>query len=146
MIDRKWIGHDLGTSVLPIERTRLRFFAKAIGETDPVYTDEAAAREAGYSDLPAPPTFLFAAALDSGLLDRMLADLGIPIERILHGEQGFSYHRPVCVGDTITVKEKIVDIYDKKNGAMEFIVKNAQAHNQKGEPVAEMRMVIVVRN
>ena len=146
MIDRKWIGHDLGTSVLPIERTRLKFFAKAIGETDPVYTDEAAAREAGYSDLPAPPTFLFAAGLDSGSLDRMLADLGVPIERILHGEQGFSYHRAVCVGDTITVKEKIVDIYDKKNGAMEFIVKTAQAHNQKGEPVAEMRMVIVVRN
>ncbi|TPQ33975.1 MaoC family dehydratase N-terminal domain-containing protein [Cupriavidus pinatubonensis] len=146
MIDRKWIGHDLGTSVLPIERTRLKFFAKAIGETDPVYTDEAAARGAGYPDLPAPPTFLFAAGLDSGSLDRMLADLGVPIERILHGEQGFRYYRPVCVGDTITVKEKIADIYDKKNGAMEFIVKTAQAHNQHGESVAELRMVIVVRN
>ena len=47
-------------------RGRLRFFAKAIGETDPVYTDDAAARDAGYPDLPAPPTFLFAAELDAG--------------------------------------------------------------------------------
>lgn len=65
MIDRKWIGHELPPSVLPIERSRLQFFAKAIGETDPVYTDAAAARDAGYPDLPAPPTFLFAAELDS---------------------------------------------------------------------------------
>jgi len=41
MIDRKWIGHELPPAQLPIERSRLRFFAKAIGETDPVYTDEA---------------------------------------------------------------------------------------------------------
>jgi acyl dehydratase len=146
MIDKKWIGHDLGTSVLPIERTRLKFFAKAIGETDPVYTDEAAARDAGYADLPAPPTFLFAAELDSGGLDRLLADLGVPIARILHGEQSFTYLRPACVGDTITVNAKITDIYDKKNGAMEFIVKTARAHNQRREAVAELRTVIVVRN
>ena len=62
MIDKKWIGHELPASVLPIERSRLQFFAKAIGETNPVYTDVAAARDAGYPDLPAPPTFLFAAA------------------------------------------------------------------------------------
>ena len=51
MIDRKWIGHQGPESVLPIERSRLKFFAKAIGETDPIYTDEAAARSAGISSL-----------------------------------------------------------------------------------------------
>ena len=58
MIAKKWIGHELPDSVMTIERSRLQFFAKAIGETDPVYTDVAAARAAGYADLPAPPTFL----------------------------------------------------------------------------------------
>ena len=146
MIDRKWIGHELPASVLPLERTRLQFFAKAIGETDPVYTDPAAARDAGYADLPAPPTFLFAAELDSGASNRLLADLGIPLAKLLHGEQGFSYHRAACAGDTVTVRSTITDIYDKKNGALEFVVKTSRATNQRNELVAELRTVIVCRN
>jgi len=146
MIDRKWIGHALQPSVLPLERTRLQFFAKAIGETDPVYTDPAAARDAGYADLPAPPTFLFAAELDSGASNRLLADLGIPLAKLLHGEQGFSYHRAACAGDTVTVRSTITDIYDKKNGALEFVVKSSRATNQRDELVAELRTVIVCRH
>jgi acyl dehydratase len=146
MIDRKWIGHELPPSELPIERSRLRFFAKAIGETDPVYTDEAAARDAGYADLPAPPTFLFAAELDSGANDRLLADLGIPLAKLLHGEQGFAYHQPACAGDTVTVRSRIDDIYDKKNGALEFVVKTSRATNQRSELVAELRTILVCRN
>ena len=146
MIDKKWIGHELPASVLPIERTRLQFFAKAIGETDPVYTDTAAARDAGYPDLPAPPTFLFAAELDSGASDKLLADLQIPIAKLLHGEQSFSFHAPACAGDTVTVRSTISDIYDKKNGALEFVVKTARATNQHGELVAELRTVIVCRH
>ncbi len=146
MIDKKWIGHELPASVLPIERTRLQFFAKAIGETDPVYTDAAAARDAGYPDLPAPPTFLFAAELDSGVSGQMLDDLQIPLSKLLHGEQSFEYHRPACVGDTVTVRSTISDIYDKKNGALEFVVKTSRATNQRDELVAELRTVIVCRH
>ena len=146
MIDKKWIGHELPASVLPIERSRLRFFAKAIGETDPVYTDAAAARDAGYRDLPAPPTFLFAAELDSGASDRMLAELQIPLAKLLHGEQSFSYHKAACVGDTVTVRSTISDIYDKKNGALEFVVKLSRATNQRDELVAELRSVLVCKN
>lgn len=146
MIDKKWIGHELPISVLPIERSRLQFFAKAIGETDPIYTDAAAARNAGYSDLPAPPTFLFAAELDSGASERLIETLGIPLAKLLHGEQSFSYHRPACVGDTVTVRSTVSDIYDKKNGALEFVVKTARATNQQGELVAVLRTVIVCRN
>jgi len=146
MIDKKWIGHELPASVLPIERSRLQFFAKAIGETDPVYTDAAAARDAGYPDLPAPPTFLFAAELDSGAVDRLLEELQIPIARLLHGEQSFNYHGTACVGDTVTVRSTISDIYDKKNGALEFVVKTSRASNQRGETVADLRTVLVCRH
>lgn len=146
MIDTKWIGHELPASVLPIERSRLQFFAKAIGETDPVYVDAEAARRAGYRDIPAPPTFLFAAELDSGAVDRLLDDLQIPLSKLLHGEQGFAYHQPACAGDTITVRSKITDIYAKKNGALEFVVKTSRATNQKDELVAELRSVLVCRN
>lgn len=146
MIDKKWIGHELAPSVLQIERGRLQFFAKATGETRPVYTDLAAARDAGFADLPAPPTFLFAAEMDSGVLDGLLDDLQVPIAKLLHGEQGFVYHRAVCAGDTITVRSHLDDIYDKKGGALEFVVKSSRATNQHGELVAELRAVLVVRH
>ena len=146
MIDKKWIGHDLQTSTMTIERGRLRLFAKAIGETDPVYTDVEAAKAAGYPDLPAQPTFIFGIELESGSTDRLLNLLGIPFRKLLHGEQGFTYHKPVCAGDTITVKPRITEIYDKKGGALEFVVKQAQALNQAGELVAEMRTVLVCRH
>ena len=146
MIDKKWIGHVLPPSVLPIERSRLQFFAKAIGETDPVYTDAAAARKAGYPDLPAPPTFLFAAELDSGAAFQLIDLLQIPIAKLLHGEQSFTYHAAACVGDTVTVHASISDIYDKKGGALEFVVKTSRAVNQRDALVAEMRTVLVCRH
>jgi acyl dehydratase len=132
--------------VLPIERSRLQFFAKATGETNPVYTDKTAAIGAGYPDLPAPPTFLFAAELDSGASYQLLEELQIPIAKLLHGEQGFTYHRPACVGDTVTVRSTLTDIYDKKNGALEFVVKTSRATNQQDELVAELRTVLVCKH
>lgn len=146
MIDKKWIGHELGSSRLPIERSRVKYFAKAIGETDPVYTDEAAARDAGYADLPAPPTFLFAAELDSGVLFSLFDLLGVPLGKVLHGEQRFEYLAPVVAGDTVTVRSRIADLYDKKNGALEFIEIESQAVNQHGTPLARLRSVTIVRH
>jgi acyl dehydratase len=146
MIDKSFIGRKLAPSTLTLERGRLRFFAQAIGETDPVYSDLDAARAAGYADLPAPPTFLFAAELDSGQSMALLELLQIPLAKLLHGEQGFTYHRAACAGDTITVRPRITDIYDKKGGALEFVVKTAEARNQRDELVAELRTVIVCRH
>ncbi|MEF9949470.1 MAG: MaoC family dehydratase N-terminal domain-containing protein, partial [Comamonas sp.] len=58
----------------------------------------------------------------------------------------FSYHRVACAGDTLTVQSTVDDIYAKKNGALEFVVKSSRATNQHHELVAEMRSVIVVRH
>ena len=146
MIDPKWKGHVLPSSEMVLDRSRLRFFAKAIGETAPEYTDVEAARAAGYADLPAPPTFLFGAELDSGATDALLGLLQVPVTKLLHGEQSFTYHQSACAGDTITVRSEIGDIYDKKNGALEFVVKTSRATNQNDALVAEMRTVLVVRH
>lgn len=146
MIDKKFIGYQLKPSVLTVDRARLQFFAKAICETNPVYVSTAAAKAAGYADLPAPPTFLFAAELDSGANDQLLADLGIPLAKLLHGEQSFRYFQPVCAGDTVTVQSTITDIYDKKDGKLEFAVKDSKVTNQRSELVAELRTVLVVRH
>lgn len=146
MVDKKWIGFEIGSSVLPVERGRLKFFAKAIGETSPVYLDESAARDAGYADLPAPPTFLFTAELDSGAMFGLLDRLGVPIQNVLHGEQSFEYLGPIVAGDTVTVTSRIKDIYDKKGGVLEFIETESQVTNQRGEPVARLQSLTVVRN
>jgi acyl dehydratase len=146
MIDRKHVGKVLPKAVLDIEKGRLKFFAKAIGETNPIYTDEAAAKAAGYASLPAPPTFIFAAELDASTLVPAIRDMGINLDRILHGEQQFTYLAPIVAGDTITVESKFTDLYDKKNGALEFLVKESVVTNQHGVRVAEMRSVVVVRN
>ncbi|MBK6411610.1 MaoC family dehydratase N-terminal domain-containing protein [Sphingopyxis sp.] len=146
MIDKSWIGYEIGHSTIEIERGRLLAFARAIGEVDPVYTDVGAAQAAGYADLPVPPTFLFAAEMDSDTTGAMLDAMGIPLARLLHGEQGFIYQRPVCAGETITVTSRVTDVYDKKGGALEFVEKVSEARNAAGELVAELRAVLVVRN
>jgi acyl dehydratase len=146
MIDTQHIGLQLPTVTFEVEKGRLRFFAEAIGETRPEYLDEAAARAAGYRSLPAPPTFLMAADFDAGTMSTMLDTLGVPIGRILHGEQSFTYHAPVCAGDVLSVESRISDIYSKKGGALEFIVKDSLLKDAQGKAVVEARSVIVVRN
>ncbi|MGO4325960.1 MaoC family dehydratase N-terminal domain-containing protein [Cupriavidus sp. 2TAF22] len=145
MIDKKFIGKviaDFRTTAAP---SQLRFFAKATGETNPVYTDESAARDAGHPALPLPPTFLFSLELaqpPSGWRD----ELGIKVERILHGEQSFIYHRMAYAGDTLHLQTRISDIYEKKGGALDFVVRETRVTNQAGEHVADLRSVLVQRN
>jgi acyl dehydratase len=146
MIDRRHIGHQLPPFQVEVEKGRLRFFAKATGQADPVYTDEAAARGAGHPGLPVPPTFLFCLEMEAPNPAAIRELLGMDYRSLLHGEQGFSYHAMAYAGDTLTFRQHIEDIYDKKNGALEFVVRKTRVSNQRDELVAELRCVTVVRN
>lgn len=146
MIDRSYIGHSMPAFQVEVEKGRLRFFAKATGQDDPVYTDEAAAHAAGHPTLPVPPTFLFCLEMESPDPAALRNLLGLDYRRLLHGEQGFSYHVMAYAGDTLTFEQRIDDIYDKKNGALEFVVRMTRVTNQHGKLVAELRGVTVMRN
>jgi acyl dehydratase len=146
MIDRGFIGHQLPPFQVEVEKGRLRFFAKATGQTDPVYSDETAARAAGHPSLPVPPTFLFCLEMESPNPAAIRELLGMDYRRLLHGEQGFTYHAMAYAGDTLTLQQRIEDIYDKKGGALEFVVRKTRVTNQRGEPVADLRCVTVHRN
>ena len=146
MIDRQYIGHAIPAFKVLVEAGRLRFFAKATGQDDPVYTDEAAARAAGYPALPVPPTFLFCLEMEAPNPSAIRDLLGMDYRKLLHGEQGFSLHAPAFAGDTLTFTQRIDDIYDKKNGALEFVVRKTRVTNQRDELVAELRCVSVIRN
>ncbi|MFI0423684.1 MaoC family dehydratase N-terminal domain-containing protein [Spongiactinospora sp. 9N601] len=128
-----------------IERGRLRFFAKATGQTDPIYHDLDAARQAGHPDLPVPPTFFFGLDLEGPDALRYLRELDVDMARVLHGEQSFVYHSLAYAGETLTVRPRIVDVFAKRGGALEFLVKRNEI-TRAGEPVAEATMTLVVRN
>ena len=146
MIDKNLIGHEFEAVTLPVEEGRLRFVAKSIGETNLVYSDPEAARKAGHPALLAPPTFVFMLEVDAVDLQDLVSFFGCKLGQLLHGEQGFVYHAPIYAGDRITVKKKVVDIYDKKNGKLEFIITENDFINQDGVKVAETRTNYVIRN
>ena len=72
--------------------------------------------------------------------------LGMDYRSLLHGEQAFTYHRMAFAGDRLTFEQRIEDIYEKKGGLLEFVVRQTRVTNQRGELVAELRGVTVVRN
>lgn len=146
MLDRQYIGHTMPKFSATVEKGRLRFFAKAIGQTDPVYTDEAAAQAAGHPGLPVPPTFLFCLEMESPDPAAIRNLLGLDYRRLLHGEQGFTYHRMAYAGDVLSFEQRIEDIYDKKGGALDFVLRKTRVTNQRGEHVADLRTVTVQRN
>ncbi len=149
-IDRKHIGVVSEPRVIEVEKGQLRFFATATGETNPVYFDEEAARSAGHPTLPAPPTFVFSLHLGApakrGSMHDPVNGIGVDTKRILHGEQRFTHHRPVYAGDVMTLTTITTDIYEKKGGALEFIVQDTTAVNAAGDLCCEMQEVLVVRN
>lgn len=146
MIDRRHIGHVLPAFTVPVEAGRLRFFAKATGNDDPVYVDDAVARDAGHPALPVPPTFLFCLEMAGPDPAAMRTLLGIDYRRLLHGEQHFRYHAPAHAGDRLRFEPRIADIYDKKGGALEFVRRETKVTNQHGALVAELVCLTVVRH
>ncbi len=135
-----------------IERGRLLAFAHATGETGHVYTDLAAARAAGHPDLPAPPTFVFGlASTGDGHRFGWLVELGVELSHVLHAEQSFTYHDLAHAGDVLSLKSTIVDVYSKRGGALQFLVRETTVHRVvagggDGPSVADLRMTLVVRD
>ncbi|WP_085726530.1 MaoC family dehydratase N-terminal domain-containing protein [Pseudomonas sp. R37(2017)] len=146
MIDKSHIGTVVSRHTVEVEAGRLRFFAKAIGQGDERYTDLNAARVRGDANLAVPPTFLFCLDMDAPNPRATMDLLGIDIGKVLHGEQSFTYHRMAFAGERLNFEGRIVDIYDKKGGALEFVVRETRVTNEAGELVAELRNSLVVRN
>ncbi len=131
--------------VFDMERGRLRFFAETVGLTDPIYLDREAAQKAGHPDVVVPPTFL-GNALELELPQPLswLAALGVDLERTTHGEQSFEYHNLAFAGDTLRFDRSIADVYVKKGGALEFVVKRTQISRDDGTPIADVRCTLGV--
>lgn len=145
VIDRERIGFATTPTQATVDAWRVNLFCQAIGEADPVYTDPAAARDAGFRACPVPPTYLKAIEGEHFSSAQLLSLLGVPLRGVLHAEQEFDYLGQAYVGDVVTVSRTIADIHDKKEGELTFIVVDTD-YSVRNEAVAKSRQTILVRN
>jgi len=145
-MDRTLIGRTWPDKQYTITADALRFFAKATGETNPVYLDEVAAKAAGHPSLPVPPTFLFSAELLAQADSFWIEEINVPLEKVLHAEQSFELDRVVHAGETLTIGSSISDVYDKKGGLLEFVTRDVTYRDASGQRCALLKSVLVVRH
>jgi hypothetical protein len=145
VIDRRHIGFATQPSSVIVDPWRVKLFCQAIGETDDIYWNAARAVAAGLPACPVPPTFLKSVEGEHFSTAALLELLQVPLRRVLHAEQSFEHLVETHVGDTVTVHRTIADIYDKKDGALTFIVIDT-TYRVSERPIASSRQTIVVRN
>jgi acyl dehydratase len=135
---RRLIGKEVGRRVTEIEKGAIKKFAKAIDDPNPLWQDEAYAKNTKCNGIIAPPTFIAYCKTD-------LPELNLPLKRLLHGEDEIEYYQPIRPGDTISSVCKIINIYEKqgKTGPMIFTVLETGHTNQKGHLVAKNRISII---
>ena len=126
-----------------VGREKIREFATAIGDHNPVSHDVEAARALGYADLVAPPTFSVIVSLKaSGAVVRD-PELGLDYSRVVHGEQRFEFSRPIVAGDELVVTTTIESI--RTMAGNDMITTRGDIATIDGEPVATTRALLVSR-
>jgi acyl dehydratase len=105
------IGHRYpDTPSYEVGREKIREFATAIGDGSPIYRDVDAARAAGHRDVPAPPTFAIVIAQPAARQASADPEIGVDYSRVVHGEQRFEHHEPICAGDVLTARVEVTTI------------------------------------
>lgn len=144
MADKSAIGKTGKPFTMHIDWSKVREFARAIRDPNPLYTNpELAKKELG--GIPVPVTFLQTSAFWTDESSNPGFG-GFELRRILHGEQEFEFFKPILVGDTLTGVIRIADVYEKeggRGGKMNFLVSETEYTNQKGEKVAISRATLI---
>ena len=137
-IDRSYIGRQGKPVTMHVEWGKIREFARAIKDDDPLYVDAQHARtEAG--GVWAPVTFLQTLRFwDDG---RGSVRPPFDLKRTLHGEQEYEFFKPVLAGDTLTAVSRIVDLYEKSSPSnrLVFTIREQTYTDQNGKVKAIVR-------
>jgi acyl dehydratase len=137
------IGKTYPGAVYAVGREKIREYAHAVGETNPLHLDVDAAREAGYDDVVAPPMFAVVYSFPAVWPALFDPEVGIEFSRLVHGSQEFEWGPLVVAGDEITTTTTIDDISERRGNG--FYVFGTQSVNQRGETVCSGRWSNVVR-
>lgn len=126
-----------------VGREKVREFARAVHATHPHHHDPDTARDAGYRDIVAPPTFpivIQQAALADLIGD---PDAGIDFSRVVHGDQRFTYTRPIVAGDELSATLTVTSV--KSLGGHTMVTSESVITDTDGEHVATATSTLVVR-
>jgi acyl dehydratase len=137
------VGKSFPPVTYAVGREKVKEYALAVGETNPLHLDPEAARAAGYPDVVAPPMFavVFSApALGPALFD---PEVGMDFARMVHGGQEFRWGRPVVAGDEITTTVRVADVSERDG--MAFYVFGSESTAQDGETVCTGTWTNIVR-
>ena len=137
-----YVGRESAPVVVDVERGHIRRFAEAVGDTNPIYVYEAAARAAGHPRIPAPPTFAVALRANDPR-----GGIELDWRKLLHGEQEFTFARPLYAGDRLTIVGRIAaaDVKQTKSGVMDIMVLETVATDGDGAHVFSARSTVLVR-
>lgn len=143
-LDQSFVGRDYPpTTPYEVGREKIREFAEAIGDPHPAYTDPEAAKALGYPDVIAPPTFVFAISYRAAWQVVEDPRLGLDFSRVVHGDQRFTYTRPVRAGDRLSVTSVIDSI--RSMAGNEVLEIRGEVHDASGEHVVTAVTKLVAR-
>ncbi|MEU1542242.1 MULTISPECIES: MaoC family dehydratase N-terminal domain-containing protein [Streptomycetaceae] len=143
-LDQSFVGRTYPpTAPYEVGREKIREFAEAVGDPNPVYTDPDAAKALGHQDVIAPPTFPFVITYKASGQVVLDPELGLDYGRVVHGDQKFSYTRPVRAGDRLSVTVTIEAI--KSLAGNDVIDVRGEVHDESGEHVVTALMKLVAR-
>jgi acyl dehydratase len=143
-INRDYAGRTFPASEpYEVSRVKIAEFAAAIGDPSPVFRDQAAARAAGHPDVIAPPTFAIVLSMASAGVAMSDPGLGLNYAMVVHGEQRFTYERPILAGDFLIAQPTITEIRDAGRNVM--LTTSTQIRTADGELVCTAVGTLVER-
>ncbi|MET9976850.1 MaoC family dehydratase N-terminal domain-containing protein [Streptomyces microflavus] len=143
-LDQSFVGRTYPpTPAYEVGREKIREFAEAVGDNHPAYVDVEAARALGHPDVIAPPTFVFSITYRAAGEVVQDPQLGLDYSRVVHGDQKFSYVRPVRAGDRLTVTSTIEAI--KSLAGNDIVDIRGDVHDEAGELVVTALTKLVAR-
>ncbi len=142
-VSTKAVGKSYAPMTYAVGREKIKEYALAVGETNPLHLDPEAARAAGYRDVVAPPMFAVvysAPAMTPALFD---GEVGINFALMVHGAQEFRWGPPVVAGDEIATTVTVKDVAER--AGMGFYVFESRSVNQDAEEVSVGTWTNIVR-
>ena len=137
------IGKTYEPTTYAVGREKVREYAHAVGETNPLHLDVEAAREAGYDDVVAPPMFAVVYAMPAVAGALFDPEIGIDFSRLVHAGQELTWGPLVVAGDEITTTASVSDVSERRgNGFFEF---ETVSTNQRGDTVCVGKWSNIVR-